>query len=71
MPRDPRVYLLDAITAGQLIERFVAGKTLDDYQSDAMLHSAVERQFEIIGVRRGGPFSVMHQDDRRPEKKVK
>jgi uncharacterized protein with HEPN domain len=28
---------------------FVGGRTWQDYQSDAMLRSAVERQFEIIG----------------------
>lgn len=28
---------------------FSEGKTFDDYQADAMLRSAVERQFEVIG----------------------
>ena len=49
MRRDPRVYLLDALTAGDLIGAFLAGRSLDDYEADAMLRSAVERQFEIIG----------------------
>lgn len=49
MPRDPRVYLLDALTAGELIRSFVANRRLPEYEADAMLRSAVERQFEIIG----------------------
>jgi uncharacterized protein with HEPN domain len=28
---------------------FIAGKSFDDYEDDAMLRTAVERQFEIIG----------------------
>ncbi len=49
MPRDPRVYLVDAVRAGELIQRFIQGKTLADFDSDELLHSGVERQFEIIG----------------------
>jgi uncharacterized protein with HEPN domain len=32
-----------------LIGEFVAARTWQDYQGDAMLRSAVERQFQIIG----------------------
>ena len=39
----------DAHQAALRIERFVAGKGFDDYQQDDFLHSAVERQFEVIG----------------------
>ena len=31
------------------IQEFVGGRTWDDYEADALLRSAVERQFEIIG----------------------
>jgi uncharacterized protein with HEPN domain len=49
MPRDPRAYLWDARRAVQLVQEFVHGRTWLDYQHDAMLRSAVERQFEIVG----------------------
>lgn len=32
-----------------MIASFTAGKALAEYEGDAMLRSAVERQFEIIG----------------------
>ena len=31
------------------ISEFTQGKRFEDYQSEAMLRAAVERQFEIIG----------------------
>lgn len=49
MQRDAGALLWDARRAAELILDFVAGRTWQDYQSDAMLRSAVERQFEIIG----------------------
>jgi uncharacterized protein with HEPN domain len=49
MPRDPRTYLWDARRAAQQIQVFIDAKTWDDYSSDALLRSAVERQFEIVG----------------------
>lgn len=48
-PRDPRAFLWDARRAAGLVERFVADRSLDDYLSDVLLRSAVERQFEIVG----------------------
>jgi uncharacterized protein with HEPN domain len=41
--------LWDARKAAGLIADFVANRTWQDYESDAMLRSVVERQFQIIG----------------------
>jgi uncharacterized protein with HEPN domain len=49
MRRDARAFLWDARTATDRILEFTAGRSLDDYLIDAMLRSAVERQFEILG----------------------
>ncbi|WP_434438519.1 HepT-like ribonuclease domain-containing protein [Lentzea sp. E54] len=49
MRRDPRTYLWDALRAAELLAEFSSGKSSTDYLGDAMLRSAVERQFEIIG----------------------
>jgi uncharacterized protein with HEPN domain len=49
MRRDPRTYLWDALRATELLAEFSSGKSFADYLVDAMLRSAVERQFEIIG----------------------
>lgn len=46
---DPRTSLGDVLRAGAEIERFLAGRSLDEYEVDSMLRSAVERQFEIVG----------------------
>lgn len=42
-------YLWDALRAAELIAQFVAGKTYEDYRTDVVLRSAVERQSEILG----------------------
>jgi uncharacterized protein with HEPN domain len=44
-----RKYLFDIAEACSLIADFTTGKSFDDYIADAMLRSAVERQFEIAG----------------------
>ena len=49
MRLEARKYLYDVNSACGLIEEFIAGKSLEDYENDAMLQSAVERQFMIIG----------------------
>jgi uncharacterized protein with HEPN domain len=49
MRPDAAALLWDARRAAQLVHDFIAGRTWPDYQADAMLRSAVERQFEIIG----------------------
>jgi uncharacterized protein with HEPN domain len=49
MPREPKAYLYDMRQAAALIAEFTNGLDLDAYVADAMVRSAVERQFEIIG----------------------
>lgn len=49
MQHEAKKYLWDMQRAIGLIKDFTDGKTFDDYQSNAMLRAAVERQFEIIG----------------------
>ena len=42
-------HLHDAREAGVAIKGFIAGRSFDDYVSDEMLRSAIERKFEIVG----------------------
>lgn len=49
MPRDPRAFLWDALNASEAIQGFVQGCDAARYAADELLHSAVERKFEIIG----------------------
>jgi len=44
-----RAALFDIAQAAMGIAEFLQGKTLDDYNKDRMLRSAIERQFTIIG----------------------
>jgi len=49
MRLEAKKYLLDIQASAALVASFTAGRNFDAYASDAMLRSAVERQFEIIG----------------------
>jgi uncharacterized protein with HEPN domain len=49
MQHDPRAWRWDVRRAADSIASFVESRDFADYQSDLMLRSAVERQFEIAG----------------------
>ncbi len=49
MPPEARKFIWDARQAVRRLREFTHGKQLGDYLADALLRSAVERQFEIIG----------------------
>lgn len=49
MRLEAKKYLYDMQQGASLLAGFVAGRSFADYQADAMLRAAVERQFEIIG----------------------
>lgn len=49
MRRDPRAFLWDALGAAEAIQTFVQGHDAQHYAVNELLHSAVERKFEIIG----------------------
>ena len=59
MRHDPRVLLTDIDQAGADIEHFTQGMDMDAYAADAMVQSAVERKFEIIGE----ALNRLHQSD--------
>lgn len=49
MERDARAYLWDVQPAADTIGRFIGGLDEVGYTGNALVRSAVERQFEIIG----------------------
>lgn len=49
MPRDAAAFLNDIIKAAQHIQAFTAGRTFADYSTNDLVHSAVEREFIVIG----------------------
>ena len=44
-----RAALLDMVNAMNTVSKFVKGKTFEDYQTDILLKSGVERQLETLG----------------------
>ncbi len=49
MKDEVRTHLHDVLQAGCAVRSFVEGHTFQDYASDELLRSAVERKFEIMG----------------------
>ena len=49
MRLETRKYLYDMQRAAALLREFTSNKTFADYERDAMLRAAVEREFEVIG----------------------
>ncbi len=49
MQRESGSFLVQIVRAIDLIDRFVIGKTFDDYLGDEMLRAAVERELTIVG----------------------
>ena len=49
MRLETRKYLYDMQHAAALLREFTSNKTFADYERDAMLRAAVEREFEVIG----------------------
>jgi uncharacterized protein with HEPN domain len=49
MRLEDKAFLYDIQQAAQHLQEFAKGKKLEDYSSDVLLRSAIERQFEIVG----------------------
>ncbi len=49
MPRDERAYLADIIDSCDAITVAVSGLKLEDYETNRLVRSSVEREFIIIG----------------------
>lgn len=49
MPRDKRAYLADIIDSCDAITVAVSGLKLEDYETNRLIRSSVEREFIIIG----------------------
>jgi len=57
-PRRVQAYLHDIREACDLLAEFTKGRDFGSYESDAMLRSAVERQFMVIGEALSQAFTV-------------
>ncbi|MBN2563301.1 MAG: DUF86 domain-containing protein [Phycisphaerae bacterium] len=63
--KQDEAYLWDMLDAAQAIQRFVEGRSSQDYVADRLLRSAVERNVEIIGEAARGvsaQFQVAHAE---------
>lgn len=49
MQREPRTYLADILESCDAIDIAVTGMQIDDYLSNRLVRSSVEREFTIIG----------------------
>jgi len=49
MQLESKKYLYDILQAAKRVAEFTRDRDFPDYESDALLRAAVERQFEIIG----------------------
>jgi uncharacterized protein with HEPN domain len=49
MPPETLKFVYDIREAALLIEQFTKDKSVEDYLTDVMLRSAVERQFTVLG----------------------
>ena len=42
-------YIYDVLQAAEKVSRFIDNKNFNDYKSDDLLKSGIERQFEVMG----------------------
>ena len=47
--RNPKKYLYDIINCSEFVLQLTEGKTVEDYKSDRIFRSALERELQIIG----------------------
>jgi len=47
--RDEQAFLRDIVESARMVQRFVSGKTFDDFQNDSLLQEGVLRRLGIIG----------------------
>ena len=70
MKDDILAHLHDVLQAAKAVKEFVGDRPFEDYASDALLRSAVERKFEIMGealnrIRRDEPDILSKLRDHR------